>query len=130
MCFLAKSPSRTRIDGFLGGLHGDTTEPSDLGRNLDRLIDNLLARSQHKSTNQANLLRLLGLDEPSGQDEVHRPGLADQVGQALGPAGAGEDTQGDFGLAESGGGGAEEDVAHHGEFASAAELRGARGVST
>jgi hypothetical protein len=48
-------------------------------------------------------------------------GLADESGQALGAAHAGHDAQVDFGLAELGGVGGNDEIAHHRQFAAAAQ---------
>ena len=51
----------------------------------------------------------------------HRLRLADEAGQPLRAAGAGDDAELDLGLAEFGGVGGEDEIAHHREFAAAAE---------
>ena len=46
--------------------------------------------------------RLLGADLAAGEDQVLGPGRADEAGEALGAAAAGDDAEQDLGLAEAG----------------------------
>ena len=66
-------------------------------------------------------LGLLGAHHAAGQAHLHGLGLADEPGQALGAAHARHDAELDLGLAELGVVGRDDEVAHHGELAAAAE---------
>ena len=66
-------------------------------------------------------LGLRGVHHAAGQAQLHRLGLADGAGQPLRAADARHDAELDLGLAELGRVGGEDDVAHHGELAAAAE---------
>ena len=57
----------------------------------------------------------------AGEDHLHRLRFADDAGQALRAARAGDHAELDLGLAELGGVGGEDEIAHHRELASAAE---------
>src|SRR3546814_3068493 len=56
-----------------------------------------------------------------GKAELHGLGLADETGQALRAAGAGNGADGDFRLAELGAVGGKDEVAHHGDLAAATQ---------
>ena len=62
-----------------------------------------------------------GVDHGAGEDHFERGAGADEAGQALGAAVAGDEAELDLGLAEAGGRGGEAQGAGHGEFAAAAE---------
>lgn len=113
----------TSIDGLLGSLNSDAAKLCNLRRHLDGLLDDLLSSSRNESRDKPDLLSFLCLDEASCQDDVHRTRFTDEMGQSLSAAGTWKDTERDLGLTECGFGRAEEDVAHHGEFAATAELR-------
>ena len=66
-------------------------------------------------------LGLRRVHHAAGQAHLHRLGLADEAGQPLRAAGARHDAELDLGLAELGGVGGDDEVAHHGELAAAAE---------
>ena len=66
-----------------------------------------------------------GADRPAGEDQLHRPGLADRPRQPLGPAGAGHDAELDLGLAELGVLAGDDQVAAHRQLAAAAEREAA-----
>ena len=70
---------------------------------------------------QADRQRLVGLDEPAGEDQVLGPARADQAGQPLGAAGARDDAEQHLGLAERGVVGGDPDVGAQRELAAAAE---------
>ena len=67
------------------------------------------------------LLGLERVDAPAGEDQLHRPLLADHAGQALGAAAAGDDPERDLGLAELGRLGGDDHVAGQRQLAAAAE---------
>ncbi len=75
----------------------------------------------HHAGHQAGLLGFGRVHHAAGEAQVHRLGLADGAGQALGAAGAGHGAEADFRLAELGGVGGEDHVAHHRHLAAAAE---------
>ena len=89
----------------LGGLHR-------LGQQVGR---------RHDAGDQTGALGFSGVHHAAGQAHVHRLGLADQAGQPLRAAGARHDAELDLRLAELGGVGGDDEVAHHGQFAAAAE---------
>jgi hypothetical protein len=70
---------------------------------------------------KSGALGFLGIDEACGEAHVHRLRLAHGARQALRTAGAGQDAQLDFGLAELRGIGGVDHVAHHCQFAAAAQ---------
>ena len=70
---------------------------------------------------EAGALGLGRVHHPAGQAHLHRLGLADEAGEPLRAAGARHDAELDLGLAELRRVGGEDEVAHHGELAAAAE---------
>ena len=92
----------------LGRLDGD-------GEQLIRLDD---------PVHHADLQRLLGLDRPPLEDDLERPGAADQAAEALGPAPARGKAQQDLRLAEDAAGADQPQVAGQRQLAAAAH-RGA-----
>ena len=113
---------RTSVDCFFGRLYGDSSVPSDQGSDFYSLGDTLFSITLHKPTNKPDSLCFLGLDLAAGKNDLHRSCFPDEVGQSLCSSGTREDTERDFRLAERGGRGGDEDIAHHGEFASSSEL--------
>ena len=86
------------------------------------------ASGRDHPVDQADRQRLVGLDEPAGEDQVLGLAGADQPGEPLGAAGAGDDAEQDLGLAEHGVLGGEPDVGAQRELAAAAErVAGDRG---
>ena len=77
----------------------------------------------HHPRHQAGALGLGGVHHAAGQDHVHGLGLADRARQALRAAHARHDAELDLGLAELGGVGGDDDVAHHRQLAAAAERK-------
>ena len=67
------------------------------------------------------MLGLLGIHEAARQVHVHALGLADEARQALGAAEARDGAEVDLGLAEAGGVGGDDEVAHHRQLAAAAQ---------
>ena len=65
--------------------------------------------------------RLLGVDSPAGEHELHRALLADDARQTLRAAAAGDDPERDLGLAELGRLGGDDHVAQQRQLAPAAE---------
>ena len=72
---------------------------------------------------EAAALGLRGVHHPAGEAKLHRLGFADRPRQALRAAGAGHDPQFDLGLAEFGRVGGENNIAHQGELAAAAQRK-------
>ena len=71
---------------------------------------------------------LAGVEAAAGQHELHRPLLAEHARQPLGAAAAGDDPEGDLGLAEDGRLGGDDHVAGQRQLAAAAErVAGDRG---
>ena len=75
----------------------------------------------HDAGDEARALGFDGVHHPAGQAHLHRLGLADRAGEPLRSAHAGADAELDLGLAELGGVGGEDEVAHHRHLAAAAE---------
>ena len=114
------------VHRLLGHHHRRPGQRGDLAGDRERLLDQPV-RGHHPS-DEAGALRLLGVHHAAGQAEVHGLGLADEAGQALGPAGAGYGADGDLRLAELGAVGGDDHVAHHGDLAAAAQgVAGDRG---
>ena len=108
-----------RVDGLLRHGHGRLGEVRNLLGDLDGVVDELGVRED--AGNEAVGEGLLGGDGFPGEDHVHGLGLADQAGQALGPAGARNGPELDFGLAKLGRLARQDHVAYHGELAPAAK---------
>ena len=116
---VARSVSRRGVDRVLGrgDRHGGAAQVAlhaGPGRGLDRaglgdLVDH------------ADRQRLLGPDHPAGEDEVLGPGAADQAGEALGAAAAGDEPERDLGQADLGAGVDDAEVAGQRELEPAAE---------
>ena len=70
---------------------------------------------------QPDAQRLLGADLAAGEDQVLGPGRADEAGQPLGAAAAGDDAEQDLGLAEPGRCRRDPEVARQRQLAAAAE---------
>ena len=98
-----------RDHGFLDDLRGG----------LHRLFNQGLRRDD--PADQTTAFSLGGLHETAGQMHVHRLGLAHGAGQALGAAKARNDAKVDFGLAELGSIGSDDEIAHHRQFAATAQ---------
>ena len=75
----------------------------------------------HDPVGEANAEGLVGFDLAAGEDHVLGASRPHEPGQALGPAGAGDDAEQDLGLAEGGGLGRHPQVAGQGQLASAPE---------
>ena len=60
---------------------------------------------------EPRLARLVGVDPAPGEDQLHRPLLAEHARQPLGAAAAGDDPERDLGLAELGRLGGDDQVA-------------------
>lgn len=115
------SAQRTSIDRLLRRHRRQPSLARDLLRDPHRLVHD--AALPYDAARDAPALRVLRAERLAGEDELHRAGTPDEAREALGAACAGDDAEVDLGLPEFGGGGGEEDVAHHGDFAAAAELR-------
>jgi hypothetical protein len=81
------------------------------------------AGGRYDPGDKARALRLGRVHHAARQTEVHRLRFADGAGQALGAARARDDAQLDLGLTEPGRVGRDDEVAHHREFAAAAERK-------
>ncbi len=103
----------------LAGVDGRGGERGDRGGGLQRLVDQFVGR--HDARDEAGALGFGGVHHAAGQHHLHRLGLADEAGQALRAAGAGDDAELDLRLAELRRVGGEDEVAHHRQFAAAAQ---------
>ena len=90
-----------------------------LAADLSAVVDQLGRRDD--LADQAAALGLGRVHHPAGQAEIHRLGLADRPGHALGAARAGDDAEVDLRLAEPRRVGGDDEVAHHRQLAAAAE---------
>src|SRR5215470_17207610 len=79
------------VDGLLGQADGERSLLRDPLQRGARVAQETPER--HHVQDQADLLRLGGVDDVPGEDELLRPGTPEQAGQPLGPAEAGEDAQ-------------------------------------
>ena len=107
------------VDAFLGDHHRGQRQRGDRGGDLQRLLDQLFRR--HHPRDETRALGLGRVHHAAGEAQIHRLGFADEAGEPLGAAGAGNDAELDFRLAEFGAVGGEDEVAHHRQFAAAAE---------
>ncbi len=115
-----------RVHRRLGGADRQRRHaPRSVVGQLERPVERLLGR--HDQADQPEPLGLAGVDRPPGQDQLHRPGLADRPGQALRAAGAGDDPELDLRLAERRVVTGDDEVALHRELAAAAEGEAAHG---
>ena len=112
--------------GLLGGEHGllgepggDRRAPGDALRQRHGLLEPLVLAGDH--VHEAQPGGLLGVDAPAGQHQLHRPLLSDHASQSLRSAAAGDDPEGDLGLAELGRLRGDDQVAEQGQLAAAAE---------
>src|SRR4051812_30021068 len=85
--------------GLLGDLEGERALRRDLVGELERLRAQLLGGDDH--LDEADLLRLGGGDHVAGEDQPHGVAGADQAGEALGAAAAGDQAEVDLRLAEA-----------------------------
>mmetsp|Transcript_1261 Transcript_1261/g.3657 ORF Transcript_1261/g.3657 Transcript_1261/m.3657 type:complete len:404 (+) Transcript_1261:1128-2339(+) len=101
--------------------HRRSAEAVDrLGRGQG-LVQQLVGR--HDARHQAGALGLGGAHHAGRQQQVHGLALAHRTRQALGAAGARHDAQLDFGLAELGAVGRDDEVAHHRQLAAATQRK-------
>ena len=107
------------IHRFLRREHRRQRHRRDGFGKLHRLVHEV--RQRHNPGNQAAALGLLRVHHAAGQDHVHGLGLADRAGEALRAADAGDDAELDFRLAEFGVVGSDDEIALHGQLATAAE---------
>src|SRR5258708_1499590 len=91
-----------RLEPLVHGLEGELDRDRRIGRDLrqDRLCARDEIRRRHNLVDEADAMRLLGADRPAGKNELQRAALSDQARQALRAAGAGQQAELDFGLAE------------------------------
>ena len=111
-----------RVHGLLARLDGDRALARNHARHRDGLLDDIALALADDARDQAPVGRLLGGEGAAGERELHGARLADGLREALRSAAAGDDADVDLGLAEGRGGRGEDDVAHEGELAAAAEL--------
>ena len=97
----------------------------DLFRRSQRLFHQFVRR--HDAADEAGAFGFRGVHHAPGEAQIHRLGFADRARQPLGAADARDGAERDFRLAEFGGVGSDDDVAHHGELAAAAERIAADG---
>ncbi len=109
----------TAVHRLLGGDGGQHRLPGDLLGRIQGVLDQLLGRND--TADQPAAFGLFGTHEAAGQVHVHRFGLADEPGQALGAAHAGNHPQVDFGLAEFGRVGGDDEIAGHRQLATPAQ---------
>ena len=99
----------------------------DRGVRIDLVQDGFGPRDEicrrHDFVDQADAVGLLCADHLPGEDQLQRPALADQPGQALRSPAAGDDADRDLRLAELGGLDGEPDGAGHRHLAAAAERK-------
>src|ERR1700712_1843998 len=112
----------TSEDSLLAGLNADFAKRGDLFSNLDSLVHDALAVFDD-AAHETPLSGFGSRNLATGQHEVHRALGSDEVRKALSPACARDDTERDLGLRECGVRCAEQDIAHHRELATAAELK-------
>src|SRR6187549_4136895 len=98
---------------------GDRRLAGQLATPGERRLEQLVVGDD--PVDEAELERLVGKDRVADQVHLQRLVLADQAGQALGAAEAGDDPQLDLRLAEDGRLGADPHVAGHRQLAAAAE---------
>ncbi len=114
------------VDAFLGHHHRRQRHGGDDGGGVHGLFKQLVGGNHARD--ETGALGLLGAHHAGGQRQVHGLGLADGARQSLRAASAGNHAQLDFGLAELGRVGRDDDVAHHGKLAAAAQrIAGHRG---
>ncbi|KAG0762508.1 hypothetical protein G6F22_018622 [Rhizopus arrhizus] len=107
------------IHAFLGHHHGRQRHRRDDGGGIQGFFHQLVGGDHAR--HQAGALRFFGAHHAGGQRQVHGLGLAHGARQTLRAAGARDHAQLDLRLAELGGVGGDDDVAHHGQFAAAAQ---------
>jgi hypothetical protein len=81
----------------------------------------------HHAAHQTRALGFNRVHHAAGQGQVHRLGFANGTRQALGATGAGNDAKFDFRLTKAGVVGGNDEVAHHRQFAAAAQGKAADG---
>ncbi len=107
------------VDAFLDHHHHRQREAGNAGGRRHRLFEQFVGG--HDARNEAGALGFLSVDVARGEAHFHRLGLGDRARQALGATGTGQDAEADFGLAKLRIVGGQDDVAHHRQFAAAAE---------
>src|SRR6266545_4502628 len=128
---LELEPDRERgLEGSVDCLrrepHGDRALRGDLACHALGFVEPRLSRND--PGNEPGAQGFLCCEHPAGQDHVHRDGLADRMSKALRPAGARQDSELDFGLAEARALRRDDQVTCHRELAAAAEaIAGDRG---
>ena len=109
------------IDRFLDHHHDRQRESGDGCRGREGFFQQLVGGDDARY--QSRTLGFLGIDEAGGEAHVHGFGLAHCARQALGAAGAGQDAELDLGLTEFGCVCRIDHVAHHRQFAAAAQRK-------
>src|SRR4051794_2713837 len=113
------------VDGLFGHRGCGPRHRGDLFGRRQRFFHQFVRR--YDAADEAGALGFRRIHHASGEAQIHRLGFADRTRQPLGAADARDGAERDFGLAEFRGVGGNDDVAHHGEFAAAAERIAADG---
>lgn len=111
----------TLIHNLLPSNNSNPTIPRNSLRSLKSRLKQLLLPTINNLRRNTPLPGFLPTKVLPRQNQLHSLALANGASQALGAAGAGDRPELDLRLAEGGGGGAVDDVAHEGELTAAAE---------
>src|SRR5712691_12365937 len=120
---------QARFQPFVHGLDGELDAHRGVGVDLPQ--DGFGSRDQvglgHDLVDQPDPMGLLGVDRLAGENELKRPALPDQPGQALGASIARHDSNLHFRLRELRGLGGQPDRARHRQLAAGAEGKAVHG---
>jgi hypothetical protein len=122
-CFELETIGEAPIEPDVDGLNRKSQRERGIGEHFEEELpgEREEFRGGDDVVNETDLIGTLGGDGFAGEEKFERDALADESGEALGAAVAGDDAEFDFGLAEFGVFGGDADGAGHGHFESAAE---------
>lgn len=122
-CFELETVGEAAIEPHVNGLNRKSQRERGIGEHFEEELpgEREEFRGGDDIVDETDFVGPLGGDGFAGEEQFERDALADEAGEALGSAVAGDDAEFDLGLAEFGVFGGDADGAGHGHFESAAE---------